>query len=155
MKQALILSAMLAAAPAMAQTSTATPTPLPANVQADLATVKTDFTAMKAAATQLRADEAANAPTVAADRSALALARLQLRMDMGKLHMDSAPILETDANALKVALTQLHNDQVGNNAGALAADQAAVESARQQIHADMKQLHMGMGKRGHGGHHND
>ena len=157
MKRVLILSSLFAAASAMAQTttpSTVTPTPLPANVQADLATVQQDFAAVRAAAQQLHTDEEANAATVPADRSALALARVQLRMDMGKLHMDAAPILESDATVLKTALTQLHGDQVANNAGAIAADQAAVKTAMQQLHADMKQLHMGHGhgKRGMGQH---
>ena len=94
---------------------------------------------------------------MAADRSAVALARLQLRQDMGKLHIDAAPILQADAAVLQTALTTLHNDQVANNAGALAADQTAVKSAMQLLHADMKQLHMGHGhghghgKRGHEG----
>ncbi len=156
MKQALILSTLLAATGAFAQTaSTVTPTTLPANVQADLATVKQDWANVKAAAETLHTDEAANAASVPADRSALALARVQLRMDMGKLHIDAAPILQADGTALQAALTTLHNDQVANNAGALAADQAAVKTAMQQVHADMKQLHMGHGhghgKRGHDG----
>jgi hypothetical protein len=155
MKQALVLSTMLFATGAFAQgASTAvTPTPLPANVQADLATVQADFAAMRTAAETLRASEQSSSPTVAADRSAVALARLQLRMDMGKLHIDAAPILQSDATALQAALTTLHNDQVANNAGALAADQAAVKSAMQLVRADMKQLHMGHGhgKRGHRG----
>ena len=157
MKQALIVSTLLLATGALAQTttpSTVTPTPLPANVQADLATVKTDWANVKAAAEQLRADEEANAATVPADRSALALARLQARLDMGKLHIDAAPILEADAGVLKTALTQLHSDQVANNASGVTAHQAAVKTAMQQLHADMKELHLGHGhvKRGHGTH---
>ena len=154
MKQALILSTLLAATGAFAQTAaTVTPTTLPANVQADLATVKQDWANVKAAADTLHADEASSSPNVAADRSAFALARLQLRMDMGRLHIDAAPILQADAVALQASLTTLHNDQVANNAGALAADQAAVKTAMQQLHADMKQVHMGhgRGKRGYGG----
>ena len=159
MKQALILSTMLAASSAFAQStstpSTVTPTTLPANVQADLAVVKQDFAAMRTAVQTLRTDEQSNAATVPADRSAVALARLQLRQDMGKLHIDAAPILQADAAVLQTALTTLHNDQVANNAGALTADQAAVKMAMQQLHADMKELHMGHGhmhgKRGHGG----
>ncbi|HTS86075.1 MAG TPA: hypothetical protein VMG61_13285 [Usitatibacter sp.] len=151
MKRTVFIVAMLAATGAWAQStpSTVTPTALPANVQADLATVQADMATLHTAMQTLRTDEQANAPTVAADRSAVGLARLQLRMDMGKLHIDAAPILQADATALQVALTQLHNDQVANNASALAADQAAVKSAGQLLHADMKQLHMGMG---HGRH---
>ncbi len=154
MKQALILTTLLTASGAFAQaTTTVTPTTLPANVQADLAVVKADFAAMRTAMETLHASEQSSSATVAADRSAVGLARLQLRMDMGKLHIDAAPILQADATALQVALTTLHNDQVANNAGALAADQAAVKTAMQLVHADMKQLHMGHGhgKRGHGG----
>lgn len=153
MKQALILSTLLAASGAFAQStstpSTVTPTTLPANVQADLAVVKQDFAAMRTAMQTLRTDEEASSPAVAADRSAVALARLQLRQDMGKLHIDAAPVLQADAAVLQTALTTLHNDQVANNAGALAADQTAVKSAMQLLHADMKQLHMGHGH-GHG-----
>ena len=150
MKRTVFLSAMFVATGAFAQTAaTVTPTPLPANLQADLAAVQADMASLRTAVQTLRADEQGNASTVAADRSAVALARLQLRMDMGKLHIDAAPILQADATALQAALTQLHNDQVANNASALAADQASVKSAGQLLHADMKQLHMGMG---HGRH---
>jgi hypothetical protein len=159
MKRRIIATLLAAAAPAMAQTTTPpaaiTPTPItnfsPA-VQADLATVEADQAALKAAFQQLRADETANVAAVPADRSAVALARLQLRMDMGKLHMDAAPVLQADATALKTALTQLHADQVANNAAAIAADEAAVKAAMQQARADGKALHVGGmhhgGKRG-------
>jgi hypothetical protein len=153
MKRRIIATILAAAAPAMAQTTPATPaapTNFPPAVQADLATVAQDRAALKAAFQQLRSDEAANAAAVPADRSAVALARLQLRMDMGKLHMDAAPILQADATALMTALTQLHADQVANNAAGIAADQAAVKSAAQQAHADAKALHVG-GRMGHGG----
>lgn len=157
MKRRIIASILAVAAPAMAQTTTppATPTSnFPAAVQADLATVQADKAALKAAFQQLRADETANVAAVPSDRSAVALARLQLRMDMGQLHMDAAPILQADANALKTALTQLHADQVGNNAGAIAADQAAVKAAAQQARSDAKALHIGgMHHGGRGWHH--
>jgi hypothetical protein len=155
MKRRIIATFLAAAAPAMAQTTTppagVTPTPItsfPAVVQADLATVQADEAALKAAFQQLRTDESTNTAAVPADRTAVALARLQLRMDIGKLHMDAAPILQADATALKTALTQLHADQVANNAGAIAADQAAVEAAGQQARADAKALHVdgGMGR---------
>ncbi len=153
MKRRILAMILAAAAPAMAQTTPATPTAptnFPPAVQAGLATVQQDRAALKAAFQQLRADETANVAAVPADRSAVALARLQLRMDMGKLHMDAAPILQADATALMTALTQLHSDQVANNAAAIAADQAAVKTAAQQAHADARALHVGggMGHRG-------
>jgi len=159
MKRRFLATILAAAAPAMAQTPPAStaPTTFPPAVQADLATVTQDQAALKAAFEQLRSDEAANAAAVPADRSAVALAHLQLRMDMGKLHMDAAPILQADAMALQSALTQLHADQVANNAGALAADQAAVKQAGDQLRADAKALHVGGGGMDHGKrwHHED
>jgi hypothetical protein len=147
MKRALAFATLLAAAPVMAQTAT-TPTPpavtLPANVQADLAMVKEDAAALKSAMTQLRADEKSNSATVAADRTAVRLARLKLRIDAQHLHADAAPILLADETALFNALTQLHNDQAGSNAGALAADEAAVTAAEQQLRADMMAIGGGM-----------
>jgi hypothetical protein len=138
MKRALTFAAFLAAAPAMAQTTTPAPsaTTLPANVQADLALVKEDMTELKSAMTQLRADERSASANVATDRTAVRLARLKLRMDAQRLHQDALPILQADQAALFNALTQLHNDQAGNNAGALAADEAAVAQAEQQLRVD-------------------
>jgi hypothetical protein len=154
MKRAFAFAALLAAAPVMAQTTT-TPTPpaatLPANVQADLATVLEDKAAMKAAVTQLRADEKSNSANVAADRTAVRLARLKLRMDAQHLHTDALPILQSDETALFNALTQLHNDQAGSNAGALAADEAAVTQAEQQLRTDVQAIGGGM-HRGRGHH---
>jgi hypothetical protein len=151
MKRAFAFATLLAAAPVMAQTSTP-PTPpavtLPANVQADLALVTADRTALKSAVTQLRADERSNSATAAADRTAVRLARLKLRMDVQHLHLDAAPIIQADETALFNALTQLHNDQAGNNAGALAADEAAVKSAGEQLRADAMAINGGM-HRGH------
>jgi hypothetical protein len=154
MKRAFAFAAFLAAVPVMAQTTT-TPTPpaatLPANVQADLATVQEDQAAMKAAVTQLRADEKSNSANVAADRTAVRLARLKLRMDAQRLHTDALPILQSDETALFNALTQLHNDQAGSNAGALAADEAAVTQAEQQLRTDVQAIGGGM-HRGRGHH---
>jgi hypothetical protein len=147
MKHAFLLSTLFAALPTLAQTTA--PQTFPANVQADLAVVQQDVAALKSAFQQLNADRAANAATVPADRSALALARLQLRMDIGKLHLDAAPILQADASALQSALMKLHADQVANDADALAADQAAVKTAAQQARADARALRMG-GRMGRG-----
>lgn len=156
MKRKFLLSTLLAALPALAQTPPAAPTAFPANVQADLVVVQQDMAALKAAFQQLKADRSASSPNVPADRSAVALARLQLRMDLGRLHLDAAPILQADATALQSALQKLHADQVANNAGALAADEAAVKTAAQQARADAKALHLGGHmRRGHreGWHH--
>lgn len=147
MKRAFVFSTLIAAAPVMAQTTT-TATNLPANVQADLATLKQDAAALRAAAQQLRSDEATNIAAVPADRSLLALARLQLRVDMRRVHEDAAPMIQADETALHAALTQLHGDQVANNTGALAADQAAVMQAEEQLRADAKALHAGFGEGG-------
>ncbi|HXF77675.1 MAG TPA: hypothetical protein VN598_02340 [Usitatibacter sp.] len=148
MKRTFLFSTLAAALPAFAQTAPA-PSAFPANVQADLVVVQQDFAALKAAFQQLKADRSANAATVPADRSAVALARLQLRMDLGKLHLDAAPILQADASALQSALMKLHADQVANDAGAIAADQALVKTAAQQARVDAKALHLG-GRRGRG-----
>ena len=66
MYRAFAFASLLAAAPVMAQTATT----LPANVQADLATVKDDVAALKSAMAQVRADEKSNTATIAADRTA-------------------------------------------------------------------------------------
>jgi hypothetical protein len=142
MYRAFTFATLLAAAPVMAQTATATT--LPANVQADLATVKDDVAALKSAVAQVRADEKSNSATIAADRTAARLAGLKLRMDRQRLHQDALPILQADETALFSALTQLHNDQAGNNAGALTADQAAVTLAQQQLRADSAAISGGM-----------
>jgi hypothetical protein len=146
MNRALAFAALLAAAPAMAQTAT----PLPANVQADIAVVTQDEAAVKAAMTQLRTDLTSNTAGVAADRTALELVRLKLRMDMESLHQDALPIIQADELALLNALTQLHTDQLANNAAAVTADQAAVTLAEQQLELDMTALGLHQGReRGH------
>ncbi|HEX4333595.1 MAG TPA: hypothetical protein VH040_15760 [Usitatibacter sp.] len=152
MKRTLLFSTLAAALPALAQTAPTAATAFPSNVQADLVVVQQDFTALHAAFQQLKADRSANAANVPADRSAAALARLQLRMDLGKLHLDAAPVLQADAAALQSALMKLHADQVANSAGAVTADQAMVKTAAQQARADAKALHLG-GGRGHGHGH--
>ena len=156
MKRSFLFSTLMTALPAFAQTAPTPAANFPANVQADLAVVQQDQVAVKAAFAQLKTDRAANSPNLPADRSAAALARLQLRMDLGKLHLDAAPILQADATALQSALMKLHADQVGNNAGARDADQAAVKAAAQQARADARALHLG-GRmrhgRGKGWHH--
>jgi hypothetical protein len=149
MYRAFAFATLLTAAPVMAQTVTATT--LPPNVQADLATVKDDVAALKAAMAQVRADEKSNSATIAADRTAARLAGLKLRMDAQQLRQDAAPILHADETALYNALTQLHNDQEGNNAGALAADEAAVTLAREQLRVDAEAIGGGM-HRGRGHH---
>jgi hypothetical protein len=140
MYRAFAFASLLAAAPVMAQTATT----LPANVQADLATVKDDVAALKSAMAQVRADEKSNSATIVADRTAARLAGLKLRMDAQRLHQDAAPILQADETALFNALTQLHNDQAGNNSGALTADEAAVTLAQQQLRVDSAAISGGM-----------
>jgi hypothetical protein len=144
MNRAYLLSLLLAAAPAMAQTATT----LPANVQADIVVVKQDRTNVAAAASHLRADEVSNSAAVPADRTALALARLQMRLDLQKLRQDALPIFQADESALFTALTQLHTDQVANNATAVAADQQAVHSAEEQLDLDMAAIEAGLPREG-------
>lgn len=128
---ALIAAAMVHNAAAQA--------PLPAAIQADRAVVSQDGTNLHNAFAQLKADEqAGNSAALAADHSAAQLARMQARADFGKLHQDALGILQPDETALMAALTQLHADQVANNAGALQADQTAVQSAKDQFKADRK-----------------
>jgi len=149
MKRTFLLPTLFAILPALAQNTPVAPGAFPPNVQADLVVIQQDVAGVSAAFQQLKADRAANAATVPADRSAVALARLQLRMDLGKLHLDAASILQADATALQSALQKLHADQVANNADALAADQAAVKVAAQQARADARALHLsgGQGRR--------
>jgi hypothetical protein len=112
-------------------------TPLPANVQADRATVQRDVNNLHGLRAQLQTDEGAgNTAVVAADRTALRLARMQLRLDLGKLHQDAQSIVQPDLATLMTALTQLHTDQVANNAGAIQSDQLAVQSAKTQLRTD-------------------
>jgi hypothetical protein len=144
MNRAFAFAAVLAAAPAMAQTAT----PLPANVQAAVAVVTQDEAALQAAMTQLRADSTSNAAAVGADRSAVEIARLKLRMDMESLHQDALPIIQADELALLNALTQLHTDQLANNAAGVTADQAAVTLAEQQLELDMTALGLHQGLEG-------
>ena len=126
---ALVISAL--APMAAAQTA------LPAGVQADRATIQQDATNRQNAFTQLKSDEqAGNTAAVAADRTALQLARLQARIDFGKLHQDAQGVLQADQTTLMTALTQLHTDQVANNATAVQADQSAVQNAEAQLKAD-------------------
>jgi hypothetical protein len=90
---------------------------------------------------QLRADEAAsNTAAVAADRTAVRLARMQLRLDFGELNRDAQSIVQPDLAALKAALTQLHADQVANNASGVQSDQLAVQNAETQLRTDRANL---------------
>ncbi len=137
---------------AFAQATPPAATTLPANVQADIAKVQQDATALRAAVQQLRSDQESGSAAVAADRSAIAIAHLQLRLDAQQLRIDAAPIIQADEAALMKALTQLHADQVANNASAIGADQQAVHAAQQQLMTDARALHAGggHGKRMHG-----
>jgi hypothetical protein len=137
MRNRLIVAGCVAlAASAMAQVAIAQ-TPLPANIQADRAAVQQDASNLKTALAQIRADErAGSASAAAADRTAARLVRMQLHQDLGKLHQDAQGILQPDHAALMAALTQLHADQVANNASAVQADQAAVENAETQLKND-------------------
>lgn len=150
MKTRPIALGLFALAPAFAFAQSAAPT-LPANVQADIAKVQQDAAALKAAVTQLRTDQESGSAAVSADRSALAIARLQLRLDVQQLRVDALPLIQADEAALMKALTQLHADQVANNASAVAADQQAVHAAQHQLMNDARALHAGgPGKRMHG-----
>lgn len=140
---ALMVSAMAHAA--------AAETSLPANVQADRATIQQDATDLANLHAQLKTDEsAANTAAAAADRTALRLARMQLMLDLGRLHQDAQGVLRPDQAALMGALTQLHADQVANNASAVEGDQIVVENAQTQLRADREAV---FGELGVGMHH--
>lgn len=148
------LAAPLLAQPVLAQTA------LPANLQADLATAQQDQAAMKTAWSTLKADRTAgNTAAVAADHTALRLARMKLAQDLGALHQDAQPLLQPSQEALVASLTQLHTDQVANNAAAVQTDQAAVTAAEQQLESERSaifgSLHAGFGGRSgrHWSHH--
>jgi hypothetical protein len=134
-------------ATSLAVQQAAAQTPLPANVQADRAAIQQDQALVQGAASQFRTDRAAgNAAAVAADRTALRLARMKAAEDFGALLRDAQPILQPDRTAVVAALTQLHADQVANNASALQADQAAVVAAESQLKADREAIFGGLGK---------
>jgi hypothetical protein len=145
-----VVSGVAVATSALAQLAAAQPS-LPAAVQADRATVQQDATNLHNAFMQLRTDEQAGSATVAADRTAVQLARMQARLDFAKLHQDAQGVLQPDQATLMAALTQLHADQVANNAGALPADQTAVQNAQAQLKADHAAVFGDLG--GFGKHH--
>ena len=148
----IVVSGLALMASALAHTAAAQ-TPLPANVQTDRATIQQDATNLHNLHTQLKTDEAAgNTAAVAADRTASRLARMQLMQDFGNLHHDAQGILQPDQTTLMAALTQLHTDQVANNASAAEADQAAVQSAETQLKTDRSAVFGDLGI-GHGKHH--
>jgi hypothetical protein len=151
----LLVSLAALAAPFVAQQAAAQST-LPANLQTDRATIQEDHALVKSAMTQLRTDEAAgNAAAVAADRTGLRLARMKVGEDIQTLHQDAQPVLQPERTTLVAALTQLHADQVANNAAAVQADQAAVEAAGKQLTTDRKAIFAGLGEGfgKHRGHH--
>ncbi len=122
-------------------------TTLPANVQADRATIQQDQALVRSVMSQLRTDQAAgNAAAEAADRTALRLARMKVGEDFGALLRDAQPILQPGRTAMVAALTQLHTDQVANNASAVQADQAAVVAAESQLKADREAIFGGLGR---------
>ena len=139
MKHPFILASGAALVAAATVHDAAAQAQLPAAIQADRAVVSQDGTNLHNALAQFKADEqAGNAAALAADHTAVQLARMQVRADFGKLHQDALGILQPDQAALMAALTQLHADQVANNAGALPADQTAVQNAKDQFKADHK-----------------
>jgi hypothetical protein len=71
-------------------------------------------------------------------------------MDAESLRQDALPIIQADELMLLNALSQLHNDQVANNAAAIAADQLAVTLAEDQLEADMAAIDVGRGLRPEG-----
>jgi hypothetical protein len=127
-------------------------TALPAAVQADRVTVQQDAANLHNAFMQLKADEQAGNAAAAADRTAVQLARMQARLDFAKLHQDAQGVLQPDQTTLMAALTQLHADQVANNASAVQADQAAAQNAQAQLKADRKAVFGDLGG-GFGMHH--
>lgn len=142
----LLLSIVSLAAPLIAQQAAAQ-TILPADVQADRTTIQQDRIDVQNAMSQLRTDEAAgNAAAVAADRTALRLARMKTGRDFGKLLQDAQPILQPDLAALMAALTQLHSDQLANNASAVRTDQAGVAAAEKQLMTDREAIFGGLGE---------
>jgi hypothetical protein len=150
----LLLSTFVLAAPLVAQQAAAQTT-LPANLQADRTTIQQDHALMKDVMTQLRSDETAGNAAAAADRTALRLAHIKVRQDFGKLHDDAQSIIQPDQAALTSALTQLHTDQVANNAGAIPTDQAAAANAEKQLLTDREAIFGGLGQgfgKGHGQH---
>ena len=148
-----VAGAALVAA-ALAQMAVAQ-TPLPAGVQADRAAIQQDGINLQNLRAQLQADEAAGSSAgVAADRTAVRLARMQLGLDFGRLHQDAQSIVQPDLATLMAALTQLHADQVANDASAVQADQVAVQNAETQLRADRANLFgdLGAGWGQHRGH---
>jgi hypothetical protein len=147
----IVVSSILLAPLATTQQAAAQ-TSLPPVVQADRDTVQQDATNLHNAFMQLKTDEQAGSATVAADRTAMQLARTQARLDFAKLHLDAQGVLQPDQTALMAALTQLHADQVANNASAVQADQAAVQNAQAQLKADRSAIFGELGA-GFGRHH--
>lgn len=132
----IVVSGLALVAATLAQTAAAQAT-LSASVQADRATIQQDAANLDNLRTQLRSDEAAgNTMAAAADRTALRLARMQLMLDFGNLHRDAQGVLQPDQTTLMAALTQLHADQVANNASAIGADETAVQNAEAQLKSD-------------------
>jgi hypothetical protein len=141
-----LLLSIAALATIVAQQAAAQTT-LPANVQADRATIQQDQALVRSVMSQLRTDQAAgNAAAEAADRTALRLARMKVAEDFGALLRDAQPILQPGRTAMVAALTQLHTDQVANNASAVQADQAAVAAAESQLKADREAIFGGLGR---------
>lgn len=146
----MILSGVALVATALAHAAAAQS--LPANVQADRTAIQQGAGNLHSLHTQLRTDEGAgNDTAAAADRTALRIARMQLRADFGKLHQDAQAVLQPDQAALMAALTQLHSDQVANNATAVQSDQSAVQNAETQLRSDRK-IVFGDLQVGHGMH---
>jgi hypothetical protein len=152
----LVVSSIALVASAMAGIAAAQ-SALPPAIQADRTTIQQDAANVQAAFTQLRADEqAGNTAAVAADRTALRLARMQTGLDFGKLHQDAQGVIQPDQTTLMAALKQLHTDQAANNASAVAADQAAVQSAELQLSNDRTAIFGDLGSgsgMGHGHRH--
>jgi len=139
-----MVSSVVVATSAMAQPAAAQAT-LPTAIQADRATVQQDVANLHNLFTQLKTDEQAGSAAVAADHTAVQLARMQERLDFAKLHEDAQGLLQPDQQTLMAALTQLHADQVANNAGAVTTDQTAVQNAQAQLKADHKAVFGGLG----------
>jgi hypothetical protein len=146
--KSLLLATVLLAAPLVAQQAAAQ-TALPANLQADRAAIQQDHLAAQSVMTQLRANEAAgNAAAVEADRTALRLAQLKVGQDFDTLRQDAQPLLQPDRAAVIAALTQLHTDQVVNNASAVQADHGAVAAAELQLKIEHEAIFGGLGEGG-------
>ena len=147
----LVMPSAFAKSPDSGQTTK----PLSAAIQADQSRLLADKTALetaeqsfKTALAKLRADEAiGDAAAVAEDEARLEHCRTLLhgirqtmQADQRQLRKDVAIAAAADSAIVDKALAQLAKDKADGNANALAADEAALKSAREQVEADRQAL---------------